>query len=194
MMEYIVNGVVRAGSYIISFIRIPVWLRKFNFTQIEKDYFRSIDLSGCVILTKVNYQASNLFIEGYWDHAQMCVGGQEIVEATTHGIEKKSIIDGLKEKDDYIVLEPMFADEEDEKKASVLARTLVGKDYDYTFSTSNESYYCSEVIWYSYEGAMGENPFKPKTISSFGVERKVILPIDFYRANEKWNIIFRKPS
>ena len=43
------------------------------------------------------------------------------------------------------------------------AKTLVGRPYDWYFSTDNDAYYCSELVWSCYEGVF---PLRPMNFAA----------------------------
>lgn len=189
MQNFILSIVEVLGKF-IGLLSLPRPIRKL--VDSEREFFNS-DLLGCVVLTKQNWQLSNLIISGYWEHAALIVSDGCVIEATNRGVIKRNIPECLSDKDDYIILKPLFASAEERQKAIHYADTLVGDEYDYSFSKGNNRWYCSEIIWASYDKALEENPFTPRSIEYFGAKVEVVEPNDFYKANKKWAVIFRKP-
>ena len=192
MFFKIVLFFVKISGKASSFIRVPPRVRK-SFMKKEVEFFNSTNLEGYIILTHINWQLSNIFIDGYWDHVQLIGSNKNIIEASSHGVRETTILEGLKNKDDYIILKPIFAGQKQRHLVVDEALSLIGNEYDYTFAKDNESWYCSEIIWSCYEKILKYNPFKIRIMEICGEKVEMIQPIDFYRANSKWDVVFRKP-
>lgn len=145
---------------------------------------------GMVCLARKEYEASNILQPGFWKHAAMFVGKDTrgipvMIEAVGKGVCKTGILDFMFTSDYVIVLKPKFADEHQMMNAAGNARSLEGLPYDYQFNPANKAWYCSEVIWWSYNMVVPESPFT--TRKTLGVE--TVTPQDFANAKDKWETV-----
>lgn len=122
---------------------------------------------GDCILTRENYRLTNLFIPGYWSHAAIYVGGQEVVEAVAPAVRGVHIVEMLLKKDEFIVLRPSFLSKQEARLAAIEARTYIGIPYDYLFDT-NKALYCSELVYQTYKEVTHQKP-PLKLMKTFGV-------------------------
>jgi len=120
--------------------------------QEEYDIISSLKM-GDVILTRRNWQASNLFIKGKWKHAMLVRSTGSVVEAISSGVVITDIVKALKNKSEYIVLIPMFCKDEDMIVAANYAATKEGTPYDGLYNEDNGAYYCSELVYDAYHYA-----------------------------------------
>ena len=102
-------------------------------------------------------------------------------------------------KDYAVVLRPLFAKEADMWMAAHMASKQLGKPlgksknfpHDFNFNlTDIKSFYCSELVWWAYNKAMGVSPFKPREI--FG--HRTIAPQDFLDAKKKFRVVLASES
>ena len=151
-----------------------------------KHYFEIVDrLSpGVVFVTQKYGELTNILIPGKWTHAAIYVGDGWVVEALGVGVTKTHIIDFLLSKDEVAVLSPKFGSEGQMAGAAKYALGKVGTPYDYEFKGDNQAFYCSELVWSSYDQVMQEMPFTIR--KTWGVE--TVIPDDIYNAKSKWTI------
>lgn len=149
---------------------------------------------GMVILTHTDYNLLNLLISGKWDHAMLYSAYNKIIEATSAGVNEKSLYLALSHCDSICLLKPIFADKNLMDKAVDFARSQLGKEYDYNFEyqlDGDEKYYCSEVIWASYDHACQPlaAPFQP----DYHLGQFTLSPQDI-RDSEYWSLIYETPK
>jgi len=145
---------------------------------------------GHVLLTRKDWEASNVLTSDYWKHAAIYLGPDEnsvptIIESVGRGVVAVGLAKFLLTKDDVLVLKPRFADPITMRMAANEAKKLLGQPYDYQFEPTNRAWYCSEIIWWVYCKVVPHNPFTPR--ETLGVE--TVTPQDFANAKEKWEVI-----
>lgn len=140
---------------------------------------------GYVLLSFIRGELSNLFIPGEFTHAAMVIDDRFVIEAVGGGVRMNDIISFMTSKDRVVLLRPLFADDEQRKKAVGLAQTTIGAPYDYLFEGGNRAFYCSELIQWCYErsGASAFTKRKRFNIST-------VTPNDFAQAEEKWELVW----
>ena len=79
----------------------------------------------------------------------------------------------------------VLSTEKDTSMAIGIAKKLIGKPYDYSFSSSNKKYYCTELVNICYNGL-----FNKDKIKTFG--KSVLLPDGIFNSKEiKFKIEFK---
>lgn len=178
--------ILKTFKPILKFIG-SIYLKSTSKEHIFRHYYliESKLKPGDVILTKSDGHLSNLTNLGFWKHAVVFVGGDlpYVVEAIGDGVVKRTLVEMLSSKDRICILRPT---ERLISGASQLESYLnfillqVGKKYDYAFDSftqsSEESFYCSELV---YSGIKAGNPEAPFDLrSTFGI--KTVSPMDLY--------------
>lgn len=103
--------------------------------------------AGDVMVRRWNGYLNSFFTPGYWAHAGLYVGSNEVIHALGDGVVKEDILDFCR-TDSIAVLRPSSGDA---KAAVEKAMTLIGRPYDYGFRSGNAKYYCSELCDVCYE-------------------------------------------
>lgn len=106
---------------------------------------------GMVIVTRRDYELTNLFIYSYWTHAGLVVSDNVLVEAVGKGIRKTTIEKFFEKVDDFAVYSPGVGDPAIIRKACEYAEKSVGLTYNFSFRLKKRSYYCSELIYRAFE-------------------------------------------
>lgn len=147
---------------------------------------------GDSIVSRRDWTVSNLFISGYWKHVGIVkveASGIFIIEAIGKtGVSKTKIEKFLETKTQIEVFRSRFADADQAKQAAEVAQDLIGLPYDFGIISGNEAFYCSEVIWYSYDKVLNPSPFEPR--ETMGI--KTITPNDIAQATKKWLSLFKE--
>ena len=161
--------------------RVPLMTAEF----VDKA-FASV-MPGDVLVTRIEGNLANHLIPGFYTHAAMYLGKNLVIESTGEGVKTKHLAKFLFDKDRVAILRPLFADPTQMAHACDVAKGLEGDPYDYDFTGDNRAWYCSEIIWYSYDQAVkpAVSPFTRR--ETWGVE--TVVPQDFYLAKTKFSII-----
>jgi hypothetical protein len=132
---------------------------------------------GVVILTRRDYELSNLFIHGYWTHAGLVVADKVLVEAVGIGIRKTTLEKFFHKVDDFAVFRPGMGDPAVIRKACDYAETTIGLTYNFSFRLKKRSFYCSELIYRAYEAGLssGSGPIDYTEIGKPYWEGKMII-------------------
>lgn len=137
-----------------SFIRFFAKLKfphKPKVTQSEIEKALDILEAGDLILTKTNWQLSNLFILGRWKHVAMvdndCL---HVIEAVDPVVRRIAIAEMLKNKDSFCISRKININKETRETMPIILRQLIGKEYDFEFDFNPDDFYCSELILAAY--------------------------------------------
>lgn len=139
------------------------------------DYYKALPVlkPGSIFLTKIKGDLTSVIIPGYWSHAAI-YAPQEIgninefvIEAEGPGVIRTDLVSFLTSKDAVMILEPFLPDDV-KSRASEIATEQLGLPYDYAFEfhiSGQKSFYCSELVWWSYAKACIyaglKSPFEP---------------------------------
>jgi len=98
---------------------------------------------GDILLRRYDGYLNTICTPGYWGHAGLYVGDNQVVHAVEAGVVIEDILDFCR-TDAICVLIPNC----DHKIAVDIALNLAAKKigYDYDFDYGNEKYYCTELI------------------------------------------------
>jgi uncharacterized protein YycO len=143
-----------------------------------------------IILTRKNFNLSNLFIKGYWKHTSIVTDREHIIEATSEGVIKTSVHRLLSTSDDLVILRPLFCDQYSMMRASEKAQNVLGYPYNFLFRKGNRSFYCSELVCWAY------NTVTPHGISleimNWYHEGKYIYPHYLYETKSIWEVVYER--
>ena len=191
----------REGLYFITnpFIKL-IGSINLNFKKVymgSDDHYEEIKelvRPGMVIVSHNNWEFTNPFIDGYWDHAALIINtNNDIVEAVDPVVRTCNLQKFIKRHDYILLLDPCFANKDRMIAAAKASLELVGKPYDKKFVFSlkrNAEIYCSEVVWWSYETTykyVGEySPFVPRKF----LGQYMILPQDLVDSFILWKPVY----
>lgn len=164
--------------------------------KVGADYFHLVAetaLPGDVLLSRKEWQFTNLIIPGFWPHIAMYVGLKMhngkmvpmVIEAVGNGVHLVPLAEWILKKDAVAHLRPLFCDASTASMACIHACGLDGDEYDYEFSSGNQSWYCAEVPWWSYDQVLKPSPFEFR--ETWGV--KTATPQDYWDAVKKWALL-----
>jgi uncharacterized protein YycO len=140
---------------------------------------------GDIVLSRIRWHLTNLFIPHFWKHAAIVCKDGAIIEATGEGVHKTNLFDFISTKDYLIVMRLRTPNKALALNAAIEAEKLIGKEYDYQFSCNNEQYYCSELVYLSYRN-VGIELVKTDA-------KKQIMPFAFFESL-KTEVIFMSAS
>jgi uncharacterized protein YycO len=148
--------------------------------------------AGTVLLTRTTGSLSNAFIPDYWSHAAICTANGTVIEAAARGgVVETDIIDFMLHKDFIVACTPKFANLSEREKAVEFARLQLGKPYDFKFQYSDvKSFYCSELIYWSYSQVIPNIPFTLREV--LGVT--TVVPSDIVKAKKHWDTVWSSSS
>jgi len=107
---------------------------------------------GDVLVRTYKHYLGSMFTPGYWSHAAIFEGPNDVIHMLGKGIVREDILTFMR-CDDVGVLRYYNGDIETIQNAIEKARVQLekGVKYDYDFNTSNsETFYCTELINYCY--------------------------------------------
>jgi uncharacterized protein YycO len=124
---------------------------------------------GSIFVTYISGELTSAIIPGNWSHAAIYTDEELVTEAEAPGVIQTDLITFITSKDYLLLLEPICElQTEVMKLAASIATKQVGKPYDFQLDDRSQAFYCSELVWFSYQSAckqLGvECPFKPTII------------------------------
>lgn len=186
------KGLVKLRSKTLNLVEKPLKLItkvQIPETKMPDSAFSEISniiKSGDILLSHREWAATNLLIKDFWKHAAICHNGR-VIESVMDGVRSVSLAKWLYVHDYVIILRPTFCDSQVAFIASYNAFQKIGLPYDYKFNDSIDAFYCSELVYYSYDVAMGHDcPFTLR--ETMGVS--TVTPQDFVNAKDKFEIIW----
>lgn len=132
---------------------------------------------GDILITRHDDAMSNLFLPGFWPHAALVIGrpaqrlqlgvaqspeqaarSQDpicILEAKKDGVRFRALRETLS-VDAFMLLRPVFANDQDRRRSIERALSHEGKLYDFEFDfTRSDRLVCTEVVYRSLDGLEG---------------------------------------
>jgi len=170
---------------LIHFVRCISWRcgRPFICSSLDLSMLKSRLQPGTIILSRRNYEFSNLMIRGYWKHAAICIDETRVAEAVFEGARIREIVDVIRGSDDFKLIRPGFGDSTVCHEASKYAERMVGVPYNVLFKPDANSLYCSELVLNAYEKAMnGKLDDTPFQRMSFRYHRGYVIEPDHFLA------------
>ncbi len=115
---------------------------------------RELIRPGDVFVTRKDSAVTNYFLPGYWPHAALYIGDDQVIESLKDGVRQRTL-DSPFGNDALTVIRPTL---DESLIGSVIdrARLHIGKPYDFDFDfTRSDRIVCTEVVYRSYEGIGG---------------------------------------
>lgn len=166
------------------------WAIKKIHAKDYRDFTMMFPDEGTILVSKTNGELGNLFIPDFWSHCALYTGAGTVIEAVGHGVIETDLIDFMMKKDFIVALKPKFATVPQMSEAVRVARTQLGKPYDFSFQTSDvKAFYCSELVQWSYNQVNKDIPFKTREV--LGV--MTVTPDDIVKANH-FQIVWESES
>lgn len=175
--------------------RIPL-----RYHRISRDNYVSLKAilkPGHVILTRRTGELNNFLIPGFWTHASMYLGNEEVAEAVSEGViitKLEAFLCGAIHGKDYVMVrDALYLGDADKAVAAEVARSKAGCPYDWVFDiTDDRAFYCSKLVWYALEQAYRRSHLgaaSPFTLmEALGVP--TVTPEDIAEADKKWKTIY----
>jgi len=146
-------------------------------------------LAGDILLSREKFHFTNMCIGGFWSHAAIYGDGQ-VVEAVAPCVQLVDFRDWALQKHYWCVLRPNQKDNTSGRDAFAFAKKQLGYLYDYGFERQNKLYYCSELVFDSWEAhsIWAQEEFLRRKANGDWT----VLPEDFYNAaiQDKLKVIF----
>lgn len=136
---------------------------------------------GDILLCQAGYNLSNVFIRGKFTHAAIWCG-DVIVEAIGDGVVTADLTEWIMHHDHVVILRHKNLTPEQRANAAKVAKEQLGKPYDFTFENSDEAFYCSELVRYSYETAL----LTRGVLGDYGND---VEPIEYYQNRDVFEVI-----
>ena len=184
--------------YFTTLIKISKYLtwrfgRRFRCSDLNLEPIRKVVKPGMIVLSRREYQVSNLFIEGYWTHTAMIMPREKVIEATADGVILNELREFFLQTDDFVILKPKFCGLPEMEKACCHASKIVGAPYSFDFNNSDNSFYCSELVLKAYarscfwDWQSHQEPGEFKKLC----DGEIIRPSDLYHNRNAWEIVFQ---
>lgn len=182
-------------AWLLRFVApVVIWIGKMAWPFTRKlitggDYreFAALVKPGMVFLTRTRGEWNNSLIPGFWTHSAIVATETSVIESTSHGVVETDLVEFLMKKDFVCLLRPTFASDAQMLLAAQIARTAIGKPYDYYFETGFDSFYCSELVTWALEKALLPKPSPFTKRRTLGVE--TVTPQDIFDASTKFDIV-----
>lgn len=172
--------------------KYPLWLiYKPTIHKVKGFEVRQITNAlkkGDILIRKMDGYLSSYFIPGFWTHAGLYVGDNEVIHIVGTGCKREDVLDFCR-TDSIGILRPVATQEEInsavEKAFEIKKKNEDGKiNYDYDFTPDDEDLYCTELVNYCYSGkfdgdyvtSAGLNILSPERLTT---SKKVNLIIAF---------------
>jgi uncharacterized protein YycO len=109
---------------------------------------------GDVLLRRYDHYLGGMLTPGFWTHAGLYVGQNNVIHMLADGITKDDILTFC--RTDHVAVLRAVGDDYDKYYAVKKAKMLYDADieYDYDFTSENQDLYCTELVWMCY----GEHP------------------------------------
>ena len=105
---------------------------------------------GDILLRRYDRYVSSWFIPGYYKHVAIVSSKESIIQATTGGTFEEDILTFLR-ADEVAILRIKKLPKREVSKAIKFAKNQIGKPYDFSFSSHDKRFYCSELVAACYE-------------------------------------------
>jgi len=147
----------------IKFSKYPLWIQyKPQLHSVKGPQVREILATvrgGDILLRRFSAYLNTVFCPGFFGHAGLYVGNNQIVHAVGQGVIQEDILNfcrcdaicvlGISPQNKFMPYS-LMARETAVKEALILADKNV--PYDFDFSSDNKTYYCTELVDRVYNG------------------------------------------
>jgi len=142
---------------------------------------------GDILLRRFDGYLNTRFTPGFFSHAGLYVGDNQMVHSTSAGCIKEDILDFCR-ADAICVLRLYVPGEDPITKANMMCKMEI--PYDYNFSSVNDSYYCTELV-----DMIQNHPFKNDYTEIAG--NRILTPDSIYNSKKVELILqvnYKKPK
>jgi len=171
--------VLKPITQAIGSFHLPGTKRKMT----QKDVYKVLNVVrvGDVLLSRKDWELSNLFIQGRFKHAAICISGGRLIEAVDPVVREIGFFDFVMKADKVIICRPLGFEQFELDDAKVFAKKNIGNKYDYYFIDGNEDNYCSELVYEALKAGKPDWGFVRRLVMG----KATVLPDDF-RLAEKY--------
>jgi len=141
---------------------------------------------GDVIITRKNWEPTNLLIKGEFKHATLVIDKEVLAEAVAPVSKKTGYYDLLMKSDRAKLCRANNFTGQQLDLSSVYALNHLGRAYDYYFDDGNENNYCSEFCYEALKYAKNSWDFVRKKV----LGKYTIAPDDFRLAKKHFDIVW----
>jgi uncharacterized protein YycO len=148
---------LRVPTFLIK-LTGDIYLHKFPFWCLYKPSHHKVKgyevrkvlktlKTGDILLRRYNGYLNTLFTPGFWGHAGLYAGKDQVIHAVGKGVITEDILDFCR-TDSVAVLRVKNVKSSDINKALVLARKYAKEhiQYDFQFKDENGKVYCTELV------------------------------------------------
>jgi uncharacterized protein YycO len=167
--------------------------RKFKCSSLNLDPIRKVVKPGMILLSRREFQISNLFIDGYWTHSAIIMPQDKVIEATAEGVIINELHEFFQNTDDFVILKPRFCGLQEMQKACDHASEIVGTPYSFDFNNSDDSFYCSKLVLKVYAKTCGWEIESRHELGEYKqlCDGKIVRPAELYLNQNAWEIVFQ---
>ncbi|HEY9857487.1 MAG TPA: YiiX/YebB-like N1pC/P60 family cysteine hydrolase [Stenomitos sp.] len=123
--------------------------------------------AGDILLRRTEGTSGNWFIPSWWKHAGVYVGDGQVVDATFHGIGKRSFKSFMTEGDHVMIVRAKNLTADQRKSIANYAEHQVGKPYDFDFDFVDEARQsCTELANHAVRTGAGKELVQKNWIGS----------------------------
>lgn len=166
----------------LYFHKKPFWvifdpeLHKVKGLQV-REILNSVE-PGDILIRRVDGYLGSKLTPGYWSHAGLYIGGNEICHSIASGVVYEDILDFC--RTDHICLAKVKASNLQKFEATERAREMEHEhlEYDFTFSDNNGKVYCTEFINLCYSGLFNSDYSMVVSV------KHAFLPDDLYKSKK----------
>lgn len=113
--------------------------------------------AGDILLRRTEGTSGNWFIPSWWKHAGVYVGDGQVVDATFHGIHKRSFKSFMTEGDHVMIVRAKNLSTEQRQSIANYAEHQIGKPYDFDFDFVDEARQsCTELANHAVKAGAGK--------------------------------------